>query len=90
MESAAIPAPVQLVTATARSRNFSKVDQMDICHVWLEKNEDPRVGNDQSSAGFWTKIADVLKKLWAIQVSGDCARETNILDNRWGIRGPLQ
>ena len=68
MESAAILVPVQLATAKARFKNFSKEDQVDFCHAWLEVSEDPLIGDDQSSAGFWAKFADVCKKmLWEIQ-----------------------
>ena len=36
--------------AKGRSKNFTKEDQIALCHAWLEVSEDPLVGNDQSGA----------------------------------------
>ena len=86
--AAAAPEPVAIAIAGAtgakvRSKNFTKDDQIALCHAWLDMSEDPLVGTDQCSSDFWAKVAVNFNKSMEDSGNVNRSREPNGIQLHW-------
>ena len=75
--------PSAVGNVKVRSKNFTKDDQMTLCHAWLDVSEDPLVGTDQCSANFWAKVAAAFNRSMSESGNGDRYREPNSIQLHW-------
>lgn len=83
MNRTAAATPGDPSVAKARSKNFTKEDQIALCHAWLDVSEDPVVGNDQGGADFWAKVSFAFNQALMDLGHEDRCREAGSIQIHW-------